>query len=70
MEREVELPLGAYLVRSTQPMAALAFSLLEPEDVDSFASEGQFAAEKSVGGFLPVHRLRELPEGTPILLRH
>jgi len=70
VEREVELPLGAYLVRSTQPMAALAFSLLEPEDVDSFASEGQFAAEKSVGGFLPVHRLRELPEGTPILLRH
>lgn len=68
VEREVELPLGAFLIRASQPMAALAFSLLEPEDIDSFASEGAFAAEKSVGGFLPVHRLRELPPGTPLLL--
>ncbi len=54
-------PRGAWLVRAAQPMAGLAFALLEPEDIDSFASEGRFAAEKRVGGFLPVHRLRALP---------
>lgn len=66
--RTVSLPAGAYLVRATQPMATLAFALLEPEDIDSYASIGEFAAEKRVGGFLPVHRLRELPRGAPILL--
>ncbi|TVP45564.1 MAG: hypothetical protein EA350_08860 [Gemmatimonadales bacterium] len=60
--RSASLPRGAYLVRATQPMAGLAFALLEPEDIDSFASTGQFAAEKSVGGLLPVHRLRSLPD--------
>jgi hypothetical protein len=69
VEHEVSLPLGAYLVRASQPKAALAFALLEPEDIDSFASSGRFAAEKRVGGFLPVHRLRELPPGTPVLMR-
>ncbi len=69
VEREVELRRGAYLVRASQPMAALAFSLLEPEDIDSFASTGEFAAEKRVGGYLPVHRLRELPDASPLLLR-
>ncbi len=67
-DRTVHLPRGAYLIRSSQPMATLAFALLEPEDIDSFASNGEFAAEKSVGGFLPVHRLRELPQGSPFLL--
>ncbi len=59
--RNQGFPRGAWLVRATQPMAGLAFALLEPEDIDSFASEGLFAAEKRVGGILPVHRLRELP---------
>lgn len=58
-----ELPLGGYLVRSGQPLAPLIFALLEPEDMDSFASVGAFSAEKRVGGILPVHRLRRLPEG-------
>ncbi|TVR60000.1 MAG: hypothetical protein EA422_14310 [Gemmatimonadales bacterium] len=67
-EGEVDLPLGAYLVRSGQPLAPLVFALLEPEDMDSFASVGAFSAEKRVGGVLPVHRLRRLPEGvTPVL---
>lgn len=66
--RQAALPRGAYLVRAGQPMAGLAFALLEPEDVDSFASEGRFAAEKRVGGLLPVHRLRELPRVTSRLL--
>jgi hypothetical protein len=61
-------PRGAYLVRATQPMAGLAFALLEPEDEDSFASAGLFSAEKRVGGALPVHRLRALPAGVPMLL--
>lgn len=69
VERSVELPRGAYLVRASQPMAPLVFAFLEPEDIDSFASNGEFAAEKSVGGFLPVHRLRQLPDATPVLLR-
>jgi len=59
--RTAGFPRGGYLVRATQPMAGLAFALLEPEDEDSFASEGRFAAEKRVGGLLPVHRLRTLP---------
>ncbi len=66
--RTLSLPRGGYLVRATQPMAGVAFALLEPEDVDSFASEGAFAAEKSVGGTLPVHRLRELPRAAGVLL--
>jgi len=66
--RRAPLPRGAYLVRAGQPMAGLAFALLEPEDEDSFASEGRFAAEKRVGGLLPVHRLRELPRATSRLL--
>jgi hypothetical protein len=68
VERDINLPLGAYLVRASQPMAALAFAMLEPEDIDSFASNGEFAAEKRVGGFLPVHRLRELPAAPPVLI--
>jgi len=66
--RSAVLPRGAWLVRATQPMAGLAFALLEPEDIDSFASTGLFAAEKQVGGLLPVHRLRELPEAVTELL--
>jgi hypothetical protein len=58
---EQDFPRGAYLVRASQAMAGLAFALLEPEDIDAFASEGRFAAEASLGGLLPVHRLRELP---------
>jgi len=61
-------PRGAYLVRATQPMAGLAFALLEPEDEDSFASAGLFSAEKRIGGFLPLHRLRAVPVGTALLL--
>jgi hypothetical protein len=67
--RTVTIAPGAWLVRATQPMAVLAFAMLEPEDVDSFASAGWFAAEKAVGAFLPVHRLRSLPRGTPELMR-
>ncbi len=67
-ERTLSLPRGGYLVRASQPMAGVAFALLEPEDVDSFASVGAFAAEKSVGGLLPVHRLRELPGVEGVLL--
>jgi hypothetical protein len=59
--RNETLPRGGYLVRASQPMAGLAFALLEPEDIDSFASEGLYDAEMSVGEVLPVHRLRELP---------
>ncbi len=66
--RRVTLPAGAYLARSTQPMAVLLFAMMEPEDVDSFASAGWYAAEKAVGRFLPVHRVRELPGQAPILL--
>ena len=66
--RTVSIPAGSYLVRTTQPMATLAIALLEPEDIDSFASIGTFSAEKRVGGFLPVHRLREIPRGSPHLL--
>jgi hypothetical protein len=66
--RSAVLPRGAWLVRATQPMAGLAFALLEPEDIDSFASTGLFAAEKQVGGLLPVHRLRELPDAVAELL--
>lgn len=66
--RTVSIPAGAYLVRATQPMAVLAFAMLEPEDVDSFASAGWMAAEKRVGALLPIHRLRAIPEGAPRLL--
>jgi hypothetical protein len=59
--RTVEFPAGAFLVRSDQPMAPLAFLLLEPEDVDSFASMGALAAEKAARPHLPIHRLRSLP---------
>lgn len=66
--RTVTLARGGYLVRATQPMAGLAFALLEPEDEDSFASEGLYDAELRVGGHLPVHRLRELPALTSWLV--
>jgi hypothetical protein len=64
--RHHAFPRGAFLVRASQPMAGLAFALLEPEDIDSFASEGLFAAEKRVGGLLPVHRLREVPRAAAL----
>ena len=41
---------------------------LEPEDIDSFASEGLYDAEMRIGGVLPVHRLRELPPVTGVLI--
>jgi hypothetical protein len=66
--RNQAFPRGAWLVRASQPMAGLAFALLEPEDVDSFAAEGLFAAEKRVGGLLPVHRLREIPRRPAVLV--
>jgi len=66
--RSVSLPRGGYLVRASQPMAGLAFALLEPEDEDSFASEGRYDAEMGIGGFLPVHRLRELPLVAGVLI--
>jgi hypothetical protein len=66
--RSVTVPRGAFLVRATQPMATLAFALLEPEDIDSYASVGKLSAEKRTGEFLPVHRLREIPRGSPTLL--
>ena len=62
--QDATLPRGGYLVRASQPMAGLAFALLEPEDIDSFASEGLYDAEMRVGSVLPVHRLRELPQVT------
>lgn len=65
----VSLPRGGYLVRAGQPMAGLAFALLEPEDIDSFASEGLYDAEMRVGEPLPVYRLRELPAVTSLLVR-
>ncbi len=68
VSRTLELPAGTFLVRATQPLAALAFVLLEPEDIDSFASIGEFSAEKQVGGMLPVHRLRALPDAFPVLV--
>lgn len=67
-ERSAVFPRGGYLVRASQPMAGLAFALLEPEDIDSFASEGRYDAEMSVGDPLPVHRLRELPDVSGILM--
>ena len=66
--RSETLPRGGYLVRASQPMAGLAFALLEPEDIDSFASEGRYDAEMRVGDVLPVHRLRELPPVPSMLM--
>jgi hypothetical protein len=66
--RSETLPRGGYLVRASQPMAGLAFALLEPEDIDSFASEGRYDAEMRVGDVLPVHRLRELPPVPSVLM--
>jgi hypothetical protein len=66
--RTITIPRGAFLVRATQPMAVLAFAMLEPEDIDSLASAGWFAAEKSVGSFLSVHRVRVLPATMPLVL--
>jgi hypothetical protein len=66
--RTISVPRGAYLVRATQPMAVLAFAMLEPEDIDSLVSAGWFAAEKSVGSFLPVHRLRALPGAASLIM--
>jgi hypothetical protein len=65
--RTISVAPGAWLVRATQPMAVLAFAMLEPEDIDSLVSAGWFAAEKAVGSFLPVHRVRALPNATPQL---
>jgi hypothetical protein len=59
---------GGYLVRASQPMAGLAFALLEPEDIDSFASEGHYDAEMVVGEPLSVHRLKEIPQMTTQLV--
>jgi hypothetical protein len=67
-ERSEVFPRGGYLVRASQPMAGLAFALLEPEDIDSFASEGRYDAEMSVGEPLPVHRLRVLPDVSGVLM--
>lgn len=61
-QRTESFPRGGYLIRASQPMAGLAFALLEPEDIDSFGSDGRYDAEMGEGEPLPVHRLREIPE--------
>lgn len=67
-EQSVTLPAGTYLVRAAQPTAAIAFHLLEPEDDNSYASVGRFAAEARRGRPLPVHRLMEIPNVPTTLL--
>ncbi len=57
---------GAWLVRTDQPNAAILFSLAEPESEDSFATTGWLATEEATGQFLPVHRVRTLPDSLPI----
>lgn len=66
--RTLSLPAGAYLVRADQPAAALVFHLLEPEDENSYASGGEFAAEARAGSILPVHRVVEVPRVPAALL--
>jgi hypothetical protein len=51
---------GSWIVRSDQPNAAILFSLLEPESVDSFATIGELGAALVVGELLPVHRVVEM----------
>jgi murein tripeptide amidase MpaA len=60
--RILTVPKGSYLVRANQPGAALVFHLLEPEDENSFAITGAFLSEARRGAYLPVHRVKELPQ--------
>jgi murein tripeptide amidase MpaA len=60
-EGRIDVPAGAFLVRTDQANARIVFHLLEPEDENSLASVGWFATRERPGAVLPVHRLRELP---------
>ncbi|TVP78734.1 MAG: hypothetical protein EA352_01525 [Gemmatimonadales bacterium] len=53
----LQVPAGAWFVRSAQPGAALLFHLMEPEDENSAAIMGMFLDEARTGGTLPVHRV-------------
>jgi dipeptidyl-peptidase 4 len=65
----LQVPGGAFLVRAGQPNAALLFHLLEPEDLNSYASVGRLVAETRRGQPLPIYRLRRIPAAPTYLLQ-
>lgn len=54
-EKEISLPAGSFLVRTTQRNAAIAFNALEPENVDSYVSFNIVPME--TGDEYPVFRI-------------
>jgi hypothetical protein len=49
---------GTYVIPCAQPLAILAYELLEPESADGFVTWNIFDAEMQAGGSYPVARLR------------
>lgn len=47
VRRDVHLPVGSYLVSTRQKNAALAFVVLEPENVDSYVTYGIVQLEEN-----------------------
>jgi hypothetical protein len=52
--REVEVPAGSLVVRTTQPLGRLVFYLLEPESDDGLTTWNVFDSALTVGGTHPV----------------
>ncbi len=61
----LDVEAGVFLVRATQPGAALVFHLMEPEDENSFAITGEFLTRAHQDRIVPVHRVIEIP-GVPL----
>ena len=53
----IEFPVGSILVRTTQPLSALVFYLLEPESDDGLTDWNFFDAYLTKGSAHPVHKL-------------
>jgi hypothetical protein len=52
--REVEVPAGSLVVRTTQPLGRLVFYLLEPESDDGLTTWNVFDSALTEGGTHPV----------------
>ncbi len=56
--QQVEFPAGTIIVRTAQPLAALAFYLLEPESDDGLVNWNFLDEYLEVGGTYPIYKLR------------
>jgi hypothetical protein len=53
-QRDVDVPAGSLVIRTTQPLGRLVFSLLEPESDDGLTTWNFFDSSLKVGGVHPI----------------